>query len=353
MKIAIFHNLNEGGGLVYVSKIVEDLTILNIKVDVYTHQTKQILFTDKTYSYPLQNTTNIFSYIYKVLFDTTTIEKQISTKIIKNKYNYVLVFPCNLQQCPNLIKYLPKNNTYYFYLENLREFYEKTSFDYYTPLKIISRIIRTPIKIQDYLNCKFAKNIIVDSFYSRYQLLKIYNKNSYVIHPGMTRSSSTKHIIKNNKKSLSFGLLSMLKGHHLSAKINPKIKIYGAKSHEIIKNYINKNTYINRKTISNNFRDNLFKNHTFYFANQINEPFGIVTLEATTHNAFVIGRNEAGTSEIINNGNNGLIYNINNIKLAKRMFKLINKKNKIKIYSNTKIDWGETVDKILYIIKYV
>ncbi|PJA51282.1 hypothetical protein CO168_00635 [Candidatus Shapirobacteria bacterium CG_4_9_14_3_um_filter_36_12] len=352
MKIAIFHNLKNGGGLQYIASLIKELSKQNITTDIYTHQDIFIPKANKIYFYPLKNTNNIFHHVKQVLYETEKIEHAISINIIMNKYDYVFVFPCHLQQCPNLIKFLPKNNTYYFYLESLREFYEKTSFDYYNLKKILSRLIRIPIKIQDHINCLKTKNIITDSYYSNYQLNKIYNKKSNVIYPGMVNCVPKKIIVINKHKSLSFGLLSMLKGHQISAQIDSKIDIIGSKSHEEISNHIAKNIYINDTSINNTNKTNMYKNYTFYFANQINEPFGLTTLEATSHNCFVMGRNEAGTCEIINNGNNGLLYNAGNIELAKKIYNKIKQNNTLLINKTTKISWKETVNKIFFIITH-
>ena len=49
-----------------------------------------------------------------------------------------------------------------------------------------------------------------------------------------------KIIIKNNHKFISVGILTMLKGHHISSKLIPNVKIFGEKSHENIKKYLSK-----------------------------------------------------------------------------------------------------------------
>lgn len=350
MKIAIFHNLKKGGGFQYITSLIKELSILNITIDVYTHQNAFIPYANKIYLYPLTITNNIFNHVKQVLIETEEKEKEMSAKIIQNGYDYIFIFPCHLQQCPNIINFLPKQITYYFYLESLREFYENTTFDYYRLNKILSRIIRYPIKLQDHFNCSNVTNIISDSYYSNYQLKKIYNKKSNIIYPGMVSCTPRKLIIKNNFKSVSFGLLSMLKGHHITSQINPKTKIYGLPSHDNIDKYISIGTHINKSTITDCIKSKIYKSHSIFFANQINEPFGITTLEATNLNCFVIGRNEAGTCEIINSGSNGFLYNVDSIELSKKVFKYFQKKYKITIYQTNKISWKETANKILNII---
>lgn len=353
MKIAIYHNLKKGGGFQYITSLIKELSILNITIDVYTHQNTLIPNANKTYFYPLKITNNIFNHVKQVLIETEEKEKEMSAKIIQNNYDYIFIFPCHLQQCPNIINFLPKQITYYFYLESLREFYENTTFDYYRLNKILSRIIRYPIKLQDHFNCSNVTNIVSDSYYSNYQLKKIYNKKSNIIYPGMVSCTPRKIIIKNNHKSVSFGLLSMLKGHHITSQINPKIKIFGSPSHDNIDKYLSKEIYINKSPITDFIKSKIYKSYSIFFANQINEPFGITTLEATNQNCFILGRNEAGTCEIINNGSNGFLYNINNIELSKKVFRYFQKKDKIIIRKTIQISWKETVNKILNIVTHV
>lgn len=352
MKIAIFHNLNEGGGLNQIKCITKELNKMNIDVDIYSHQKNKIPYSNKSYFYELRIPKNIIDYIYLVLYETKNIEKKISKKIINKKYNYTFVFPCHLQQCPNIINYLPKETTYYFYLESLREFYEKTSFDYYRPQKIISRLLRTLIKKQDYNNCKNVSKIISNSYYSQYQLRKIYKKESYVIQPGLENCKPQKIKITNKHNALSFGLISMLKGHHISKKIYSKVNIIGPVSHEKMSKVLDINKEITTP-ITNKAKQIAYNKNTFFFANQINEPFGLTTIEACSYKCVVIGKNEAGTCEIISNGVNGYLYDSNNIELAKEIFNNLNKRKTINISRVNKINWKKTIDNILYIIRYV
>jgi len=81
-------------------------------------------------------------------------------------------------------------------------------------------------------------------------------------------------------------------------------------------------------------------------ANQINEPFGLTTLEAVNYNNFVFGLNIGGTSEIIQNGLNGILYP-NNIYFSKKIInKYLNKKSLI-VYKTCIINWKTSVKKIL------
>lgn len=353
MKIAIFHNLKNGGGLHHISCIIKELSRHKIIVDVYTHQKIFIPHTNKTYCYPLSQTNNIFNHVKLVINETEIVENQIAKIIIKQSYDYVFVFPCCLQQSPNILKYLPIENTIYFFLESIREFYEKTSFNYFSIKQVLSRLVRYPIKFQDFQNCQKAGIIITNSYYSKHILKKIYNKDSYVIYPGFKKLQPIKIFLLNNKKSYSFGILTMLKGHHISSLIDRYTYIFGMSSHEKILKYLDKKTKLHNININEHNKSSIFNRFTFFLANQINKPFGLTTLEAITSNQYIIGRNEAGTSEIVNNGLNASVYNVDNIYIAKRIFANLKNKRIINYYKASTTNWKETVDKMLYIMKYV
>lgn len=352
IKIAIFHNLKQGGGLNILKNVSLNLLKMGYKIDIYTHQKELNIPKTTHYYYPTSTTNNSIQQLILSLFELNKIEKEISDCIQKKRYDYILVFPCHIIQSPHILKYLPKDKTYYFFLEPKREFYEKTSFDYYTPKRFITRMIRLPIKFLDIQNCKSTKNIISDSVYTQNNLKKIYNKKSILVYPGIKHKTYSKSLnVKNNHRFLSLSILTMLKGHHISAKLFPKVEIYGEKSHENIKNFLPK--HISIETIfSHKNKNNIYKKFTFFLANQIKEPFGLTTLEALSNDCYVFGTNEAGTSEIITNGINGTLLPITELSKSKKLIQKINSKKYISLRKKCIIDWKHTTKNILKVINH-
>lgn len=350
-KIAIYHNLNPGGGLNQIKNIVKILSNRGLIIDIYSHKNHKIIGSNQILHFPIDKPKNSITELFQSLYSLRVVQKRIAKAIISKNYDYIFIFPCHIVQSPHIIRYLPRKKSYYFFLEPKREFYEKTSFDYYTPKRIISRLIRYPIKIFDYINCRSSQNIISNSKFSQKRLKEIYNKKSMVIYPGLKPIKPTRILIKNRHNFLSLGLLSMLKGHHLSAKLVPKLEIYGEKSHENITKYLPKNIHIN-ESVSDSSINNVYKKYTFFMANQINESFGLTTLEAAQNNCFIFGSNEGGTPEIIKNSFNGVLLPKNNIKLSKKIIDEYNKKDVITLIKTCIIDWDYTVDQILKLIEY-
>ena len=354
MQIAIFHNLEKGGAL---NSIIFPLKYLkqNNKIDVYCFQ-KNIPkdLVDNFYLYKLKKTKNIFQNLFQIIFELKKINQKIAQSINKKKYDLILIFPCLLTQSPYLLKFLKhKEKVIYFFTEPKREFYEETSFDYWSPKKIITRLIRLPIKYIDRKNCQSVKNIISNSKFTANNLLKIYGKKSTVIYPGLKQIKPKKITIKNNKRVLSVGLFSKIKGHDFSIKqangILKSLDILGRKTEESKKIYRlaseNKIKLNVIKTEDDKIKDNLYKKYSIYLANNLREPFGITTLEATSHNCLVLGKNEGGTSEIIKNGINGFLYS--NLEEARKILKNVLSTDKLTFYQTNTIDWKYTSDRIL------
>lgn len=349
INIAIFENLNSGGALNQVKNYIKYFSKLGYKVDLYTHTQKNIKCTNRIYNYSVLDPKNSIYEISKTINQLRFNQKKIANKINNKKYSLVLIFPCKFTQCPFLTKYIKNKNSYYFFLETKREFYENTTYDYFSIKRIIARVIRTPIKLIDRYNCKNAKHIISNSYYSKYILNKIYNKKSTVIYPNLKQTKAIRYKIINKKNFLSVGLISKLKNNIFTIKLlkplNQKLNLVGNYSDD--KHKIKYEIYSNLlSNINDKKKINIYKKNTFYMANQINEPFGLTTLEAANYNNFVFGLNNGGTSEIIQNGLNGILYPNNNQFATKIVNKYLNKKNLI-VYKTCIINWKSSVKKIL------
>lgn len=349
INIAIFENLNSGGALNQVKKYIKYFNKLGYNVDLYTHTQKNTKYVNKIYNYPVLDPKNSVYEIFKTINQLKINQQKIANEINNKKYSLILIFPCKFTQCPFITKYIKNKNTYYFFLETKREFYENTSHDYYSIKRIIARIIRIPIKLIDINNCKNAEHIISNSYYSKYVLNKIYKKKSTVIYPNLKQIKMVKHKIKNRKNFLSVGLISKLKNNDFTIEslkpLNQKLNLVGNYSND--KHKTNYKIYCKLlPNINDQKKIKIYKKNTFYMANQIKEPFGLTTLEAANYNNFIFGLNIGGTSEIIQNGLNGILYP-NNIKFATKIIKTYLSKKSLIIHKTCIINWKTSVKKIL------
>lgn len=354
MKIAIYHNLEKGGALNSIIYLLKHLKNKH-EIDLYCFRNnipKKLV--NRIFLYKSNKQKNIIQNLFWIIFKLKKINKTISKDLNKINYDLILIFPCIFTQSPYLLRYLKqKDKTIYFFTETKREFYENVSFDYWTLKKIISRFIRLPIKYIDKKNCISIKHIISNSKYSRRILKKIYNKDSVVIYPGLKPIKAKKIKINNNLKILSVGQLSKIKGIDYSIKqiegITKTLTLLGRTTNEtdrIIKIAKKHNVTLKIiKTENDLKKDNTYNKYSIYLANNLNEPFGITTLEATSNNCFVLGKKEGGTPEIIKNGVNGLLYS--SIKEARKTLKFILTQKTIEFYQINTIDWKYTSDKII------
>ncbi|MFA5828130.1 MAG: glycosyltransferase [Candidatus Shapirobacteria bacterium] len=353
MKIAVFHNLYTGGALNYMNNLVKCLSIQN-SVDIYSFQktTPINIKNVKYYTYDLNKTNNLFQHLFQVLVELRIKNKIIAEKInSSSNYDLVLIFPCLITQSPFLLRYIDqkKIKTIYFFMESKREFYEKTTYDHWSLKRIIARIIRCPIKLIDLSNCKKSNIIVSLSCYSSNLLKKVYKKKSFVIHPGLINIKPKTKFKNNNQQFISVGLLSAIKGHDFSiqqtTKNNCNLLIIGRENKNEIIPTNSSNTKIIH-TENNKLVYKLTKKATFFLANQINEPFGISTLEASSLNTFVLGKNEGGTPEIVRHGLNGFLYP-SNLPLAIKITNKFKNIKQLRYQKTCKISWSKTTHNLL------
>lgn len=355
-KIAIFHNLYKGGAFLFLEEIAKILKKKYI-VDIFTYSSERANKNsyNHLHRYHLRKTKSLISHILQLVY-IRKLNQKIAKDIDRAQYDLLIIFPCLITQSPYILRYTKTKNIYIF-TESKREFYEKTSYDHWSIKRRVARMFRSLIKAIDYVNCKKAKNILSISYYSQYVLKRIYKKKSIVVYPGLVEIKPTKKIIINNKKLLSVGSLSMIKGHDFTVSqiknIHKKITILGQQTedtHALLKIAKKNKIRIFTAVIKTDYEKNrLFKKHSIYLSNQNFEPFGISTLEACGNKCFVLSRNEGGSPEIVRNGLNGVTYE-NSIKKAAKVLRLCFYKHRIYNYQTCKIDWGKTVNKIEKII---
>lgn len=361
MRICIFHNLKKGGALIYLAELIKYLNKKH-KIDIYSFQKNKSFKNIKKYYFTkIKKTNNIFQYLLLTLFELNQKSKKIAEQINNEKYDFVIISNDYLIQTPHILKYLENTKqTKIIFLshEPKREFYEKTTYDYMKFNRLLSRIIRFYVKMIDKYNCKKAQNIVTNSFYSQNVFQKIYNKESFVIQPGLERINSKKISLNVNHKYYSLSDFSKIKGHHLSInaiKILPtaKLVIAGRKNNDfeyiskLIKNIKNIKLKVN---ISSSNKIILLNKKTIFLCNQIKEPFGISNLEISNNNNYIVGLNLGGTAEIIDHGMNGFLSQIKNIQ---KVIKYIDNKKTIKFYKNKKLSWDHTSQKLLSLYHFL
>jgi len=356
MRIAVYHNLEKGGALLQANKIIKSLSTKHY-IKIFSTK-KNITIKDvKTEVYKINSPKNIFEHVTQAIYELKRIDKEISKKISNENFDLVIVFPCIIRQSPHILRYTNKN--IYFFAEPKREFYENTNFSF-SLKKLLTLIIRYPIKISDKISCKAAKTIICNSYYSKNVLRKIYKKKGFVIYPGQVNLKPKKIYSQNNKKIISIGQISKIKGHDYSIKqlegSKTALNIIGREVEDSPKLYHLaqlKNVNLNVLKIEDNKEKiKRLRDHSIFLANNKREPFGITTLEAIDQNLMVLGKNEAGTSEVVRNGIDGFLYP-NKINMARTVLENFLKRKHFTKISCTSISWDNEAEKLLSIYHHL
>jgi glycosyltransferase involved in cell wall biosynthesis len=348
MKIAIYHNLNAGGALFQIKKLIE-FTKEENEIHIFSpNNNLSNLYLTTHHYYKTTDPRNITEHLIHGLFELSSINKNIAKDIDSGIFDVVYVFPCYVTQSPDVLRFLKHKSVIYFFAERKREFSEKTSFDHYTIKRVLTRALRFPIFLKDYINCIHATRIITNSIYSKNVLKKTYRKESKVIYPGLKQTTPKAFQVKNTDKAIIVGQLSYIKGYDIAINLLRKsgykeVSVVGRKTNDFnfIKSYSKKlGVKINLlETESDNEKDAQYKKHGVFIACQRKEPFGITTLEACYNNNIVIGLNEGGTPEIIHHGLNGLLFNTNDLEIVAKILSKIRKLKKINILKVNTIDW--------------
>jgi len=358
LKIAIYHNLNNGGAIFQLENLIDNL---NKDHEIHVFSPNRILSKFPKiihHYYEISVPKNIFGHLKQAIFELPKIGEKIANDIKKDNFDVSYVFPCAVLQSPDVLRFLNRKKTIYFFAERKREFYEKTSYNHNNPRKIIARIIRLPVYIKDYINCRHADKIIVNSQFSKQILRKTYGKDGVVIYPGLRQVTPVNVKIVNTDKAIIVGQISYIKGYDLAIRLLSEsgygeVTVIGRKTDDfqsickLSEKYRVKIKLI--ETENNNKKNTQLKRHGVFLACQRNEPFGITTLEACYNNNIVIGLNEGGTPEIIHHGLNGFLFERGKIRIMSKILKKIRKQKVISFTKINTIDWKYMTNNIIKI----
>jgi glycosyltransferase involved in cell wall biosynthesis len=362
MRIAIYHNIPDGGAkraLFYATKLLSqqghilDLYTFDIEGErcfrlapyvrkVISRKTPIIPMVQD--GYPLIiNTRNIYRQI-KNLHHINTISQEFAELINTGNYDMAFVTHCRYFQSPNILKFLTIPTVYYCQ-EPLRKFYEPSvSFENMTVSEVLSGIPRrAPIyssvllkiagigywfnqyllKRNDQKNVQYAHHILVNSYYSRESIYRVYGKFARVNYLGVD-AGLFRPLPEEKKENLilSVGRYYPVKQHHFVLQSLSHIPEDERSALVIIGNDAPDYTYkaylrklAKHFQISLQLLDNISDDELVTWYNRakvvvfppILEPFGLVPLEAMACQTPVVGIREGGIRETIVDGVTGFL----------------------------------------------
>lgn len=309
MKIAIFHELYQGGARIAVNEISIRLKSKHV-VDLYVVGDEKDMKEDI-------NFTNIYFYLFKTkkwnggnwrvkiykdtveLYKLYNLHKKIANTINKKKYDIVFIHPSQFTQAPFILRFISAKKIYYCQ-EMLRIGYE-SEFKIEKKLSIIkknyekfNRLIRKKI---DEKNMEFSDKIMANSSNTQNNIRSIYNLNSEVFYLGVDTDFFKPSEVKKNYDILYLGARDDTDGYNLLRKsINTMKRKLKVKMHITNEGWIKKEELID-----------LYLRSRIVVCLAYNEPFGLIPLEAMACGVPVIAVNEGGYKESIVNEKTGYL----------------------------------------------
>lgn len=286
---------------------------------------------------------NIVSYVFSSIFRSYFFDKCISN-IINSKYPLV-VFQSWLTNTPYIL-YLASNPKIYICHEPLREYHDKYIREHQSIKSKIVNIFRYPIYLLDkYLVRKSNATLVANSQFSKSFIKSAYDKDAIIINPGY---DSNKYYcletVKKKNQIISVGSITPLKNQEyiieVVARINkPNRPIVVLVGNGGIQSYIKrlqkkaKLLEVNLKirlNISDRTLNREYNKSKLMIYTPINEPYGIVVLEAMATGLPIISHvNGGGFNELLD-ASTGISFQHYNPNIwATEIIKLINDKKKV------------------------
>ena len=301
-EIAIYENLPSGGANTLLRSnrryLKKKYTIKNIN--------------DKKYTTKLNGLLEYLYYIYvKQYFIQNSLKIQLSgAQILISYHTWVSKSPLILRQ-----RKIPE---IYICHEPPREYYDKQVILVSSIKDKIINFLRSGIKIIDRKNIKYNKNlfVIVNSLKSRKNINRIYGINSTVVYPGIDIHKFGNYSSITNRENiiLCVGSINKLKNQlgvlkHISYTVifagNGGDSKYIQELHKYaINTGIKISVYLNLNEIT---LISLYKKSKIFIYDPVNEPFGIVILEALRVGIPLLVSSEGGGYAERLNANTGYI----------------------------------------------
>ncbi len=350
MKIAIFHELHNGGARraanEFAIRLKKKHTVDLYIVDEESNDKETIFY--NSVNFYLFNPAKWQGKNWKVriykdtfeLFKLKKLHKEIADTINRKRYDVVLVFPSRYTQAPFILQFL-KPKKVYFAMEPLRIVYDpvnripenidKTRYVY----EKVNRLIRKKIDIK---NINAANKIVGPSKYSADFSKHVYGKDVGVAYVGLHSDFFTDTREKRIIDILFVGSRDRFDGYDFFKDV---IKQY--KENITVREVLFENEWLNDIQI----RD-LYRKTKILIATSYNELLGMIPLEAMGCGVVVLAVDEAGYRESIIDQKNGFLIKRDVKAFCDRINFLLrneNKRKKMSKYASQNIrkfwDWEQ------------
>lgn len=353
MRIAIFHELHQGGARRAVNElsgVFKKNHIVDLYVAVENLAPNEKKSYNKIFQYPFLvrewKGNNWIIRIYKdsiELVRLALVHKTIAKDIDKKKYDLVFVHPSQFTQAPFLLYFLNTQSIYYCQ-EPLRMVYEKG-------FQVVKQdVIRNTYdwinkKLRKYIDLiciKKATVVLANSNFTKTNIKRAYHINSRVAYLGVNTQ-----VFKPNKATKSIDTLFLGSDDLLDQQdLYKKITGFLRGTHHIFN--VKKEWQLTDKMLSD-----LYTRAKVVLALTKNEPFGLIPLEAMACGVPVIALNEGGYRETVQNNKTGFLVEPNSDEIRSKIELLQNDettRKKMGLYARhyveTQWTWEQSAQKI-------
>lgn len=348
LKIAVFHNLPSGGAIKALQDNCSYIKNQGHFIDVYFPDTANESFAplndivDNYYKYPVKKSSfrnmfcNLMNFLPKINIsknskfrisfnDFKNTQKKIAEDINQKDYDIVFSEQDGLfTMTPAFLKYVEKPLVYYCQqpFRSDEMILKKIGDNNHLSLsdKLFNRFSRKYVDM-DKEYAQYCENILVNSYFSHENLLRIYGMNSQVSYLGIDTNSFKP--IKTERKNfiISVGSIMPHKGFDFIIKsvgkidesIRPQLKIVGYASNKSWLNHLiglAENNNVDLEILQNVSYEELvqlYNEAKLFLFGSVLEPFGLVSLEAMACGTPTIAVKEGGIREIVKHMENGLL----------------------------------------------
>lgn len=328
MRIAVFHELPEGGALKVINEMSKRLKGEHI-VDLYTTQESNKFnyenYYSNTYTYKFVtkkwNGRNWKARIYKDSIELIKLFKlhyRISQDIREKNYDILFVNGSKFIEAPFILLFKNKNKLLFCHNTNYRFIYEPildTTKDLDLLRKSYEKTNKFARKYLDILNIKSAKKIITGSKFEVEMIKKTYGLKSKSIPYGVDFNFFKPVNTKKEYDVLFIGSSHLLEGYPTLLEVEKLLP----KNVKIKKNLGDKKWVVDINELRK-----LYQNSKIVLSLGHNEPFGLTPLDAMSCEVGVIAVNEGGYKETIKDGVTGYLVPRDPKLISEKIMYLLN-----------------------------
>jgi glycosyltransferase involved in cell wall biosynthesis len=362
VKIAIVHNLPSGGGKRALHEFCRQLVQQGHHLDLYHPSLANEEFlplaphVDNVFSFPIPrfqlwhtrllpfviqylNLPRQISYLHRLKY----LYARMAHTIDGNDYDLAFIHHCRVLQSPYILRYL-NTPTVYYCQEPPRRLYEpelvrrtaltrkqRIQRTWYAPANRLYAAIQ---KRDDYSNARSANLMLVNSYFSRESIYRVYGVNARVNYLGIDETKfRPAPAIPKEASIITVGRTYPEKGHTLIIQalscvpkhIRPTLIIIGDMRDPDEERYFSSLarehgvSFQIQSGISDKELVNWFQRSLFFVYAPIMEPFGFAPLEAMACGLPVVAVKEGGVRETVVDGETGFLTQRDPYEFAEKL----------------------------------